>query len=88
MSAFIHTLDTHIYLYATLIFVFSLCIGSFLNVIIYRLPRMLQQQWRTECELLLNIDEPSSVKPINLCSLPLIVLIAAIKLPSGRIFPY
>jgi leader peptidase (prepilin peptidase)/N-methyltransferase len=39
----------------------SLCIGSFLNVVIHRLPKMLQQQWRNECTLLLNdqqIDDP------------------------------
>lgn len=33
--------------------VLGLILGSFLNVVIYRLPHMLQQQWREECELLL-----------------------------------
>ncbi|RKF20863.1 prepilin peptidase [Alginatibacterium sediminis] len=34
----------------------ALCIGSFLNVVIYRLPIMLQNQWRTECQSFLEIE--------------------------------
>ena len=26
----------------------SLCIGSFLNVVIYRTPKMMEQEWRTD----------------------------------------
>ncbi|WP_105169210.1 prepilin peptidase [Pseudoalteromonas sp. T1lg23B] len=38
----------------------SLCIGSFLNVVIYRLPVMLHKQWRAECKLILS---ESSAEP-------------------------
>ncbi|KCY03847.1 prepilin peptidase, partial [Acinetobacter baumannii] len=31
----------------------SLCIGSFLNVVIYRTPRMMEQDWQQECQMLL-----------------------------------
>ncbi len=33
----------------TSVIVFSLLVGSFLNVVIYRLPKMLEQGWRQEC---------------------------------------
>lgn len=33
----------------TIAFVLGAMVGSFLNVVIYRLPRMLEQKWREEC---------------------------------------
>ena len=35
----------------------SLCIGSFLNVVILRLPKMLHQDWRCQCEEFLELPE-------------------------------
>ncbi|SEK93409.1 type 4 prepilin peptidase 1 Aspartic peptidase. MEROPS family A24A [Colwellia chukchiensis] len=32
-----------------LVFIFSLMIGSFLNVVIYRLPKILEQGWKRDC---------------------------------------
>ena len=29
--------------------VFSLCIGSFLNVVVHRLPKMMEREWREQC---------------------------------------
>ena len=37
---------------------FSLAVGSLLNVIIHRLPLMLQAEWRTDCCELLSLPEP------------------------------
>ena len=48
MSLF-QALHTSPLLWAALVFVFSLAIGSFLNVVIHRLPKMLERQWRAEC---------------------------------------
>ncbi|MEP3562190.1 MAG: A24 family peptidase [Marinobacter sp.] len=35
----------------------SLCIGSFLNVVILRLPKMMHQDWRCQCEEFLEVPE-------------------------------
>ena len=35
---------------------FGLIVGSFLNVVIYRLPLMLEQSWRAECSELAGGD--------------------------------
>ncbi len=47
--------------------IFSLFIGSFLNVIIYRLPRMLQQNWSEECRIYLGLKAHTPKEKINLC---------------------
>ena len=36
----------------------GLSVGSFLNVVIYRLPVMLEREWKSQCEELLNDKEP------------------------------
>lgn len=48
-----------------LLTLFSLSIGSLLNVIIYRLPIMLHSQWRYDCQSLLSQDI-TPVSTINL----------------------
>jgi leader peptidase (prepilin peptidase) / N-methyltransferase len=37
---------------------FGLAIGSFLNVVIHRLPVMLERQWRNQCQELINPNQP------------------------------
>ena len=36
--------------------VLGLLVGSFLNVVIYRLPIMLQRDWRAQCHEFLEIE--------------------------------
>ncbi|MFQ3202810.1 MAG: leader peptidase (prepilin peptidase)/N-methyltransferase [Pseudoalteromonas tetraodonis] len=55
------TMQNHLWFYLTTIGLVSLCIGSFLNVVIYRLPLMMKKEWQTECRLLLA-DELTSPK--------------------------
>ena len=44
----------------TVIGILGLLLGSFFNVVIYRLPKMMEANWRQECEYLLNDDQPES----------------------------
>src|SRR5258708_17817138 len=37
----------------------GLCIGSFLNVVIHRLPKMMERAWRAECAELSGQELPS-----------------------------
>ena len=39
-------------------FGFGLCIGSFLNVVIHRLPKMMEREWRAECAELAGQPAP------------------------------
>ena len=54
-------------LFLTGVFIFGLLIGSFLNVVILRLPARLEHDWRCQCKELLEIeslcDEPSEAPP-------------------------
>ena len=45
--------------------VLGLLVGSFLNVVIYRLPKMLERQWAAECADLAG-KEPAMAEPFNL----------------------
>jgi len=38
-------------------FILGLLVGSFLNVVIHRLPIMMEREWRAQCRLLLNLQE-------------------------------
>ena len=49
------------------ILLLGLCVGSFLNVVIYRLPVMMERGWRHECECLLDPEtERSEPETFNL----------------------
>lgn len=66
MSETIHLLMLPDY-WPWLLLVLGLVVGSFLNVVIYRLPIMLENQWQQEAWGILHPDdEPSSTKPFNL----------------------
>src|SRR5438876_5931312 len=43
----------------------GLCIGSFLNVVIHRLPKMMEREWRAECAELAG-QEPVKEETYNL----------------------
>jgi leader peptidase (prepilin peptidase)/N-methyltransferase len=69
-NQFVSLCDSSPIFFYVFIILLSLTIGSFLNVVIYRLPKMLEQGWYAECreflsEELVNIPEKKS-SPISL----------------------
>lgn len=56
----------HPYFMYCAVAIISLAIGSLLNVVIYRLPIMLQAEWREQCCELLDIKDKSKKQKLNL----------------------
>jgi len=54
--AVLETLQNNVPLFLGFTFIISLAVGSFLNVVIYRLPKILQKGWKSECRELLELD--------------------------------
>ena len=50
---------------ASIVGILGLLIGSFLNVVVYRLPKMMERQWAAECADLAG-KEPAPTEPFNL----------------------
>lgn len=60
MQDILQLLSTTPWLLIMVIAILGLCVGSFLNVVIYRLPKIMEQEWRYECAILLNDGLSSS----------------------------
>lgn len=48
----------------------GLAVGSFLNVVIHRLPRMMEREWRQQCAELSGDPTPPAEPPFNLATPP------------------
>ena len=60
-------LDAHPALLFSLTAVLGLCVGSFLNVVIHRLPIMMERRWQMECADLTDAEKVTSkTEPYNL----------------------
>ena len=55
---FLEILSQLPWVYFSAVAIVGLIVGSFLNVVIYRLPVMMEREWKTECRLILDIDNP------------------------------
>lgn len=53
-------------LYLLTIGLFSLVVGSFLNVVIYRLPRMMEREWSEECRVYLGLKPHTDEEKLSL----------------------
>ena len=67
MLPFIELLQSSVSFFVLTLAIFGLLVGSFLNVVIHRLPVMMEKQWRQESEAFLNPDkEPEKEEAYNL----------------------
>src|SRR5882762_6015958 len=55
--------SANVALFAASVFVLGLVVGSFLNVVIYRLPIMLEREWRAHAAEFLPANEPAAAGP-------------------------
>ena len=56
---FVALLDAYPALLFSLTAVLGLCVGSFLNVVIHRLPIMMERRWKMECADLADTETPT-----------------------------
>ena len=54
--------------YSTTLFL-GLCVGSFLNVVAYRLPLMMERDWKSECHEFLELEPPKIDKRLAVINL-------------------
>ena len=52
------------------VFLFSLCVGSFLNVVIYRLPIMMENAFAQEYQEYFNPKDEQPAKPVFNLAVP------------------
>ena len=56
----IYLLETSSIFFIASIFILGLLVGSFLNVVIHRLPLMMQREWAQQCHELIGTSEPET----------------------------
>ncbi len=63
MNSFLLALELYPVLLLALVGILGLIVGSFLNVVIYRLPVMMEREWTAECRECLADELPKSKEP-------------------------
>ncbi|MBR9729128.1 prepilin peptidase [Shewanella intestini] len=64
-STFVTTMNQNPGLFVGISFIFAATIGSFMNVVIHRLPVMMKREWQSECNFYLNEYHPDIVKQVG-----------------------
>ncbi|MFV7785273.1 prepilin peptidase [Shewanella marisflavi] len=65
MTDFIQLMAQYPLLFAAISFVFAATIGSFLNVVIHRIPVMMKREWQQECNQYLEEYHKSTIKGVE-----------------------
>lgn len=66
MESLLQAFNENPWLFYSAIIFTSLAVGSFLNVVIYRLPLMLKNEWTADCQSFLEIEIKQDAAPFNL----------------------
>lgn len=70
MSLFLELLQGSTAFLLFVLTVLGLMVGSFLNVVIHRLPIMMERQWQQECQHFLHPDQPPEELPVYNLAIP------------------
>ena len=65
---FLLVFDQYPFVYLASLFILGLAVGSFLNVVIYRLPVMMEREWRRDCLEFLEQTDDTQPDRFNLCT--------------------
>ena len=65
---FIEALQQYDWLFYGLVIFVALSVGSFLNVVIYRLPLMMENEWRQQCTEFLELESSTEISKFTLAS--------------------
>lgn len=70
MSLFLELLQGSTAFLLFVLTVLGLMVGSFLNVVIHRLPIMMEREWQQECQHFLHPDQPPEALPVYNLAIP------------------
>jgi len=82
MNEFVDALRGSIPILVTCCTLLGLLVGSFLNVVIHRLPVMMQREWEAQCADLAGAPAPAQERTTSCCRGPAARSAGTASLPS------